>query len=87
MKKYTFEEIWNAKEPKKPNTKIMEIDIKKLMVKSPKDVFEAIDMMTALNSELVDAIYIIDSALKLNTADHKEINEMRMKDFISKYTK
>tara|TARA_R110002049_G_scaffold4063_2_gene29307 strand:- start:10975 stop:11178 length:204 start_codon:yes stop_codon:yes gene_type:complete len=64
----------------------MNIDIKKIS-KTPKDQFEAIDFMIEFSSKLLDAILIMNSAVKFNTENYKEINEKRMIDFIKQFEK
>lgn len=64
----------------------MNIDINKTNP-TPKDKWEASDFMVKAQISLVDALFIMDSALNFNTAEYKEINEKRMKDFIKKFEK
>ena len=64
----------------------MKLDINKTNP-TPKDKWEASDFMVKAQSSLVDALFIMDSALNFNTDDYKEINEKRMKDFIKKFEK
>lgn len=64
----------------------MNIDIKKTNP-TPKDKWEAADFMINAQSSLVDALFIMDSALNFNTDEYKEINEKRMKEFIKKFEK
>lgn len=64
----------------------MNIDINKTNP-TPKDKWEASVLMVKAQSSLVDALFIMDSALKYNTDDYKEINEKRMKEFIKKFEK
>ena len=64
----------------------MNIDINKTHP-SPKDKWESVDFMVKAQNSLVDALFIMDSALTFNTDEYKEINEKRMRDFIKKFEK
>ncbi len=67
-------------------TKNMKLDVKKTNP-NPKDKWEAINLMIKAQGNLVDALFIMDSALRFNTEEYREINEKRMKDFIKKFVK
>ena len=62
----------------------MNIDVKKTNP-TPKNQWEAIDLLIGTQQKLVEALHIMDSALENNTDDFKEIHEKRMKDFIKQF--
>lgn len=62
----------------------MKIDTKKTNP-TPKDKWEAIDLLIKSQQNVVDALFIMDSILTYNTEDYKEIHEKRMRDFIAKF--
>ena len=53
--------------------------------KTPKDKWEAIDLMIEAQQRLLEAIHIMVSMLENNTDDFKEIQEKRMKDFVKQF--
>ncbi len=67
-------------------TKIMKLDVKKTNP-TPKDKWEAIELLIKAQGNVVDALFIMDSAIQFNTEDYKELHEKRMKDFIKKFVK
>ena len=62
----------------------MIIDTKKTN-KTPKDQWEAIELMNEAQQRLLEAILIMDSMLENNTDDFKELHEKRMKDFVKQF--
>lgn len=62
----------------------MELNIKKLSP-TPKDEFEAIRFMHEFSQDLVSAIFIMKSVLEFKAEIDIEINERRIREFISKY--
>lgn len=64
--------------------KTMIIDTKKTN-KTPKDKWEAIELMSEAQQRLLEALHIMDSMLENNTDDFKEIQEKRMKDFVKQF--
>lgn len=62
----------------------MELNIKKLSP-TPKDEYEAIRFMHEFSQDLVSAIFIMKSVLEFKTEIDIEINERRIREFISKY--
>lgn len=64
----------------------MELNIKKLSP-TPKDEYEAIRFMHEFSQDLVSAIFIMKSVLEFKTEIdiEIEINERRIREFISKY--
>ena len=62
----------------------MEIDIKKTNP-TPKDKWEAIELMNEAQQRLLEALHIMNSMLENNTDDFKEIHEKRMKDFVKHF--
>ena len=64
----------------------MKLDIKKTNP-TPQDKWDALELLIKAQNNLIDALYIMDSALEYNTEEHREINERRMRDFIDKFEK
>jgi len=64
----------------------MIIDITKIIT-TPKDKWEAIDMMTESQQQLFQAIHIMDSMLENSANEFKESHEMRMKVFLKQFEK
>lgn len=64
----------------------MELDIKKISP-TPKDKWEAIELMVKAHGQLTDAYNIMTSALQYNTEEYKEINERRMRGFVTQFEK
>ena len=62
----------------------MKLDIKKTNP-TPQDKWDALELLIKAQGNLVDALHIMDSALKHNTKEFREIHEQRMKDFIDKF--
>ena len=62
----------------------MNIDVKKVMGESPKDVYEAIDQMIIAQSSLLDALHIIQSTVEF--PDCMDSNIDRMTKFLTKYS-
>ena len=62
----------------------MIIDTKKTN-KTPKDQWEAIELMNEAQQRLLEALHIMDSMLDNNTDDFKELHEKRMKDFVKQF--
>ena len=62
----------------------MKLNIKKLCP-TPKDEFEAIRFMNEFSQDLVSAIFIMKSVLEFKEEIDIEINERRIREFISKY--
>jgi tRNA U34 5-carboxymethylaminomethyl modifying GTPase MnmE/TrmE len=63
----------------------MEIDVKKVMGKTPKNVFEASDKMIKAHQEIIEALHIMQSAI--DYPECFEQNEKRMKQFLTKFCK
>lgn len=63
----------------------MEIDIKKILGESPKNEFEAIDLMNKAQQELLEALHIMQSCIAFPQYDG--INTTRMLNFLAKYSK
>ena len=64
----------------------MKLDIKKTNP-TAKDKWDAVDLLIKTQNNLVGALFIMDSAIRYNTKDYKELHEERMKDFIKKFIK
>ena len=62
----------------------MVIDTKKTN-KTPKDQWEAIELMIEAQQRLLEALHIMESMLENNTDNFKEIHEKRMKDFVKQF--
>lgn len=62
----------------------MKLDLKKVNP-TPKDKFEAIQFMNTAQQHLIDAIFIMDSALRNNSVEDDLIHEKKMKEFIQKF--
>ena len=62
----------------------MKLDIKKTNP-TPQDKWDALELLIKAQNNLIDALFIMDSALKYNTEDSKELHEKRMKEFIEKF--
>ena len=62
----------------------MVIDTKKTN-KTPKDQWEAIELMNEAQQRLLEALHIMESMLENNTDNFKEIYEKRMKDFVKQF--
>ena len=62
----------------------MKLDVKKTNP-TPKDKWDAVDLLIKTQNYLTDALFIMDSAIRYNTKDYKELHEKRMKDFIEKF--
>lgn len=59
----------------------MNIDVKKTNP-TPKNQWEAIDLLNEAQQKLSEALHIMDSMIENNTEDFKAIHERRMKGFI-----
>ena len=64
----------------------MKLDVKKTNP-NPKNKWEAINFMIKAQGKLTDALFIMDSAIRYNTEEYREINEKRMKEFIERFSK
>ena len=64
----------------------MNLDIKKTNP-TPQDKWDALELLIKAQNNLIDALFIMDSALEYNTEDSKELHEKRMRDFIDKFEK
>ena len=53
--------------------------------KTPKDQWEAIDLLHEAQQKLLEALHIMDSMLVNNTDEFKESHEKRMKDFVEQF--
>ena len=62
----------------------MIIDTKKTN-KTPKNQWEAIELMNEAQQRLLEALHIMESMLENNTDNFKEIYEKRMKDFVKQF--
>jgi len=62
-----------------------DIDTLKIVGKTPKNSFEAIDLLNIKTSQLTDAIHIIKSAI--DNPELQEQNTKRMNEFLSKFYK
>jgi tRNA U34 5-carboxymethylaminomethyl modifying GTPase MnmE/TrmE len=65
----------------------MEIDIKKVMGDTPKDQYEAVRKMNKAQQEVIEALHIMQSAIDFPEIEMIEINQKRMKDYLSKFCK
>ena len=66
----------------------MEIDIKKIMCKIPKNEFEVSEQMVKAQQEVLEALHIFQSTIE-NWEDKEclEINKERMIKFFNKFSK
>jgi hypothetical protein len=62
------------------------IDVKKIY-KSPKDKWEAIDIMIETQSKLCDSLFILLSVVENPSKEYKEIHEKRINDFLKDFLK
>ena len=62
-----------------------EIDIKKIMGEPTVNIYRKTDQLINANQELLDALYIMISAIEF--PDMPDINIRRMKKFVLKYCK
>ena len=62
----------------------MKLDIKKTNP-TPENKWEAIDFMVKAQQKLVEALFIMDSAVVNNTEEFKELHEKKMKEFIKQF--
>lgn len=63
----------------------MDFDTKKINP-TPKDKWEAIDLMNKAQQKLLEALHIMESMLENNSSDFKEVHEKRMKNFVNEFT-
>lgn len=59
-------------------------DTKKLS-KSPKDKWEAMDLLVKSQQNLIRALHIMESIIANNDDDSKEFHEVQMKQFMAKF--
>jgi len=64
----------------------MKLDIKKTNP-TPKNKWEAIELMIEAQQNVIEALHIMDSVLECDTEEFKEMHEKRMKQFIEKFVK
>ena len=62
----------------------MKLDIKKISP-SPKDKWEAIDLMVKAHGQLMDAYHIMKSAIEFTTEEDRVIGDRRMRKFIQQF--
>ena len=62
----------------------MKLDIKKTNP-TPQDKWDALELLIKAQGNLVDALFIMDSALEFNAEGFKKIHEKKMKEFIDKF--
>ena len=64
----------------------MKLDIKKTNP-TPQDKWDALELLIKAQQNIIDALFIMDSAIKYNTEGYREIHEIKMKKFIDKFEK
>ena len=62
------------------------VDIQKLIVSGPKDVFDAIDQANKFSRDLLEAYHIIQSAVMFPDDQDHQWHIARMKKFLQKYS-
>lgn len=62
-----------------------ELDIKKILGENPKTAFEAIDMLIIAQQKIIDAVFIMQSAIEY--PDCKDITDKKMIEFVNQFTK
>ena len=62
----------------------MKLDIKKTNP-TPQDKWDALELLIKAQNNLIDALFIMDSALEYNTEEYREIHEKKMKEFVEKF--
>ena len=62
----------------------MELDIKKTSP-TPKDKWQAIELMTEAQQNVIEAIHIFNSIIENNTPEHKEFHDKRINEFLNKF--
>jgi hypothetical protein len=62
-----------------------ELDVKKIMGPTPKDVYEAVDLMIKAQNQVTEAIFIMRSIIEF--PDCMDINEARMRKFMAQFEK
>jgi predicted XRE-type DNA-binding protein len=66
----------------------MEIDVKKILGKTPKDAFEAVEQMNKAQQEVLEALHIMQSTIE-NFEDKEclQLNKERMVKYFNKFAK
>ena len=64
----------------------MKLDIKKISP-TPQDKWDALELLIKTQQNLIEALFIMDSAIEYNTEEYREIHEKNMKEFIEKFEK
>lgn len=62
----------------------MNLDVKKTNP-TPKNQYQAIDLLVEAQDKLVDALFIMSSVLANDTEDFKELHKKRISDFIKQF--
>lgn len=66
----------------------MEIDIKKILGKTPKDAFEASEQINKAQQEIIEALHIMQSTLQFwDDAECLKLNKERMIKYFNKFCK
>jgi predicted XRE-type DNA-binding protein len=66
----------------------MEIDVKKILGKTPKDAFEAVEQMNKAQQEVLEALHIMQSTIQFwDDAECLQLNKERMIKFFNKFSK
>jgi len=66
----------------------MEIDVKKILGKTPKDAFEAVEQMNKAQQEVLEALHIMQSTIQFwDDAECLKLNKDRMIKYFNKFAK
>lgn len=66
----------------------MEIDVKKILGKTPKDAFEAVEQMNKAQQEVLEALHIMQSTIHFwDDAEFLKLNKDRMIKYFNKFAK
>jgi len=66
----------------------MELDVKKILGKTPKDAFEAVEQMNKAQQEVLEALHIMQSTIQFwDDAECLNLNKERMVKYFNKFAK